>query len=925
MDALWRELDPAAAANNLHQAVHVARRALGADAIELREELLLLAATPRSTSTTSSARPQTRAVPGTPGAYRAALALYGGELLPENRYDDWAEDAPRRARRAGSGARRRARRVRRRRRRPPGRAAAATTSFVGRERELAELRSLLAGTRLLTLTGTGGAGKTRLALELARDGRGRLRPTARSLVELAPVARPALVPEAVGGGARRARASRAGASTRLADFLATARCCSSWTTASTCSAASAALADALLRAAPGLTSSRRAASRCASPGEVVFRVPSLAIPDPEQSLAPERAARLRGRPPVRRASAAAAPGFALDEDERRGRRADLLPPRRPAAGARARGRPARRARPRRRSPSGSTTASALLRAGSHAAPTRQQTLEATLHWSHDLLEDDERALFRRLAVFAGGFDLGAVEAVCAGDGLEPAEVADVLAPARREVARRDRRARAGSAATACSRPCASTRGEQLEEAGETRGLARAPRATGRSRWRSGSATTRARPRGREPAARRSTRCSRVDQRTRCASASRCGRSGCGGSTSEEGTAGSTTRSRRARSGPRSAREALLALPALDPRGGAARRAARRLAGERAEIAAGDRRRARAVARAAASSASSRSANDDVARRRHASSARSTLARARSFAAGRGARHLLARRRPLAARRPRRRPSARRRERRGVPRARGLRRADPVADQHRRDALATRRAGPGRGCVFEDTLQPFVEISCDGRNRLRRSPTRPRSRGCAATFAGRATLLDEERARFPAGGDDRGLGRRARPARLPRARRGRPRGSAQLPRAGARVAPEQRDRRGVGMALSGLGLVDIAAGDYDRAAELLAEARELFRRAGDRWGLTARSGARPTSRSCAASSTMPSRALEEALAVLREAERERWIAHTLVAPGRGRSALRDEPDRAQELLLEARDRYAANGDAVGRRGRRERLA
>src|SRR5262249_41708302 len=68
----------------------------------------------------------------------------------------------------------------------------------------------------------------------------------------------------------------------------------------------------------------------------------------------------------------------------------------------------------------------LLRAGSSQAPTRQQTLEATLRWSHDLLEPDERVLFRRLGVFAGGFELGAAEAVCAGDLLGVAEIADVL-------------------------------------------------------------------------------------------------------------------------------------------------------------------------------------------------------------------------------------------------------------------------------------------------------------------------------------------------------------------------------------------------------------------------------------------------------------------------------------------------------------------
>ena len=111
MDVLWRDLAPAAAANNLHQAVHVARRALGADAIDVRDEVLSLAAA-TSTSTRSSRRPRRRGGMRTPAAYRAALSLYGGELLPENRYDDWAEtrreelaDARRRARGGIGGAR----------------------------------------------------------------------------------------------------------------------------------------------------------------------------------------------------------------------------------------------------------------------------------------------------------------------------------------------------------------------------------------------------------------------------------------------------------------------------------------------------------------------------------------------------------------------------------------------------------------------------------------------------------------------------------------------------------------------------------------------------------------------------------------------------------------------------------------------------
>src|SRR5690349_10035921 len=88
MDVLWRDLPPAAAANNLHQAVHVARRALGMDAIGVHDELLSLAADVDVDALAAAAAEARRLK--TPAAYRAALALYRGELLPENRFDDWA-------------------------------------------------------------------------------------------------------------------------------------------------------------------------------------------------------------------------------------------------------------------------------------------------------------------------------------------------------------------------------------------------------------------------------------------------------------------------------------------------------------------------------------------------------------------------------------------------------------------------------------------------------------------------------------------------------------------------------------------------------------------------------------------------------------------------------------------------------------------
>ena len=141
MDVLWPDRGPAAAANNLNQAVYVARRALEASAIAVRDEVLQLTADVDVDRLELAAADARRAA--TPAAYRAALSLYGGELLPENRYDDWA--VQRREELAGlareleeglaalgsAGADR------------PFSLPADASSFIGRGRELAELKALL--------------------------------------------------------------------------------------------------------------------------------------------------------------------------------------------------------------------------------------------------------------------------------------------------------------------------------------------------------------------------------------------------------------------------------------------------------------------------------------------------------------------------------------------------------------------------------------------------------------------------------------------------------------------------------------------------------------------------------------------------------------------------------------------------------------
>ena len=188
-------------------------------------------------------------------------------------------------------------------------------------------------------------------------------------------------------------------------------CCWCWTTASTCSDACAALADALLRACPGLRVLATSREALGIAGETVWRGAVAGACPPRRAPRPHRLARgagpVRGGAPVRRAGRGGrSPAFALTPDERAGGGAGLRPAGRHPPGPRA-GRGARAGAAR----SSSSLARLddrfrLLTGGSRTALARHQTLRATVDWSYDLLTEPERALFARLAVFAGGFDAG---------------------------------------------------------------------------------------------------------------------------------------------------------------------------------------------------------------------------------------------------------------------------------------------------------------------------------------------------------------------------------------------------------------------------------------------------------------------------------------------------------------------------------------
>ncbi|MFF2955337.1 BTAD domain-containing putative transcriptional regulator [Kitasatospora sp. NPDC057965] len=301
------------------------------------------------------------------------------------------------------------------------------TSFVGRESDLAALRSTLAASRLVTLTGPGGSGKTRLSVEAGRleQGAGHW-PDGVWLAELAPLERPDAVPGAVVSalGLRETVLHTSGSMVadvidsrtddpvrRLVEFCGRRRMLIVLDNCEHLIQSAADLAETLLTECPGLTVLATSREPLGVPGETVLPVEPL--PDPVAlRLLAERAA-------------AARPGFDPRVDPEACaeicRRLDGLPLAIELAAARLRVMTARQIADRL------DGRFALLTAGSRTLLPRQQTLRAVVDWSWDLLGKQERAVLRRLAVFAGGWTLESAEPVCA-DGTEVPgeEVADLL-------------------------------------------------------------------------------------------------------------------------------------------------------------------------------------------------------------------------------------------------------------------------------------------------------------------------------------------------------------------------------------------------------------------------------------------------------------------------------------------------------------------
>jgi predicted ATPase/DNA-binding SARP family transcriptional activator len=485
-ELLWPDRDADAAANNLNQALYATRRALdaagadGAAAVVLIDGAVVLKAQV-DVDVFEAAAARARA-DRDPAAYERALGVHGGALLPEDRYEPWADarraaltelhtalclelaelhgDAPtalaalqralvadplaepahralmrlyaRTGRRQQALAQYQllrqglsaelaaepdpATRALYQQLLAPTPAAAGSgnlprqlTSFVGRDRERADLARLLRRARLVTLTGPGGCGKTRLALEAAADALAQLSDGA-WFVDLRSLSDPELVAQAAALAVGVPIPASRSAVEALVAHLATREALIVLDNCEHLIDACARLAEEVLSAGPGVRvlATSREPLRCAD--EVAWRVPFLAE---AERLFCERAA-------------AARPGFdpadgAAGAVEEICQRLDGMPLAIELAAARA----AALSLDQIAARLGESLD--VLGAGRRTALTRQQTLRATIDWSHDLLTAEERVLHRRLAVFAGGFTLEAAEEVCADDAIARRRVVDLVA------------------------------------------------------------------------------------------------------------------------------------------------------------------------------------------------------------------------------------------------------------------------------------------------------------------------------------------------------------------------------------------------------------------------------------------------------------------------------------------------------------------
>jgi len=296
------------------------------------------------------------------------------------------------------------------------------TPFIGRERETADLKQLLTTRRLVTLTGFGGCGKTRLALHVAADVMEEY-PDGVWLADLAEVSDPAVVPQVVASALSVREEPGRLLTATLADQLQEKRLLLVLDNCEHVIAACAPLVQSLLAGAPHLRILATSRESLDVPGETIWRVPTLTLPDLQarsaSDLLQNEAVRLFAERAV-----AVQPAFAMNDRtaavvSQICRRLEGIPLAIELAAAQVRVLTL-------------TEVAARLEDGLRMLPARRrtaprhQTLQAVMEWSYAQLTEAERTLLRRLSVFTGSFTLQAAEVICAGDGVAPAAVLELL-------------------------------------------------------------------------------------------------------------------------------------------------------------------------------------------------------------------------------------------------------------------------------------------------------------------------------------------------------------------------------------------------------------------------------------------------------------------------------------------------------------------
>jgi predicted ATPase len=299
------------------------------------------------------------------------------------------------------------------------------TRFIGRQREIAEIRDLLTHTRLLTLSGPGGIGKTRLALQVAGDSLLEYRDGV-WFVEFASLADTDLVPHTVASTLGVHEEAGRSITDTVVDFLKSTHVLLVLDNCEHLISACAQLTDKLLRSSKSLRVLVTSQEPLAIAGEAVFRVSSLGLPDPQGQPDPEslskheavelfldRARSVKSTFAIGSSNALALAKLCVQLDgiplaiELAASRASVLSVEQIAARI--------------------SDRLTLLTGGSRTALPRHQTLLAAIDWSYNLLSESEKILFRRLSVFSGGWTLEAAETVCAGDGVDTGHVLGLLA------------------------------------------------------------------------------------------------------------------------------------------------------------------------------------------------------------------------------------------------------------------------------------------------------------------------------------------------------------------------------------------------------------------------------------------------------------------------------------------------------------------